>query len=131
MGWQQGRSPASRTTNRLTALRVQNLQERGDHCDGGGLYLRVTDRDSKSWLFRFTLAKRAREMGLGPFPAMSLAAARVAAQKCPESLVAGADPIEVRRAKRAAARIAEAELVTFKACGEAYVAAHEVAWSNG
>lgn len=85
------------------------------------MYLRVTDRGSKSWLFRFTFAKRAREMGLGPFPALSLAAARVAAQKCRESVVAGVDPIEARSAKRAAARISKAELITFKDCGEAYI----------
>ncbi|WP_425277590.1 Arm DNA-binding domain-containing protein [Hyphomicrobium nitrativorans] len=29
------------------------------------MHLRVTDSGSKSWLFRFTHAKRAREMGLG------------------------------------------------------------------
>lgn len=111
-------------------LRVQNLQEPGYRCDGGGLYLRISDMGSKSWLFRFTHAKRAREMGLGPYPAMSLAAARAATQKCRESLVADVDPIEARNSKRATARIAEAELITFKECGEAYVTAHEAAWSN-
>lgn len=83
-------APSSRRAiNWLTALRVQNLREPGYHCDGGGLYLRVTVWGSKSWAFRFTSAKRTREMDLGPFPAMSLAAARVAAQRCRESLVAG------------------------------------------
>ncbi|AHB50075.1 hypothetical protein W911_06945 [Hyphomicrobium nitrativorans NL23] len=61
---------------------------------------------------------------------MSLAAARVAAQKCRESLAADVDSIEARSAKRAAARIAEAQLITFKTCAEAYVAAHEADWSN-
>ena len=130
VGWRQDRSSPNRTTNRLAALRVQNLQKPGYHCDGGGLYLRVTDRGSKSWLFRFTFATRAREMGLGSFPAMSLAAARLAAQKCRESLAADIDPIEARSAKREAARIAEAELITFKTCAEAYIATHEAAWSN-
>ena len=109
---------------------MQNLQKPGYHCDGGGLYLRVTDGGSKSWLFRFNFAKRAREMGLGSFPAMSLAAARATAQKCRESLAADVDPIEARSAKRAAARMAEAQLITFKMCAEAYIAAHEAAWSN-
>lgn len=65
------------------------LREPGYHRDGGRPYLRASDSGSKSWLFRFMMAKRAREMGLGPFPAMSPAAARVAAQKCRESLVTG------------------------------------------
>src|SRR5215218_8843280 len=34
--------------------------------DGGGLYLQIAPAGSKSWLFRFTLAGKAREMGLGP-----------------------------------------------------------------
>ena len=34
--------------------------------DGGGLYLQVAAGDTKSWLFRYTLRGKPREMGLGP-----------------------------------------------------------------
>lgn len=121
---------AVRTHNRLTALRVQSLKEPGYNCDGGGLYLRVTGGRTKSWVFRFTVAQRTRDMGLGSYPAVSLAAAREAAQRCRQKLAAGVDPIDARDADWMAARLAAAELKTFRQCGDAYIAAHQAAWSN-
>jgi hypothetical protein len=44
--------------------------------DGGGLYLRVSRTGAKSWVFRFQLDGKRRDMGLGPFPDISLADAR-------------------------------------------------------
>jgi len=32
------------------------------------LYLKVTEGGTKSWVFRFSLNKRARAMGLGAYP---------------------------------------------------------------
>ena len=34
--------------------------------DGNGLYLQVAPGDTKSWLLRYTLRGKSREMGLGP-----------------------------------------------------------------
>ena len=47
--------------------------------DGGGLYLQVARAGSRSWVFRFSLGGKRREMGLGPYPGVSLAAARKSA----------------------------------------------------
>jgi len=44
--------------------------------DGGGLYLRVAAAGSRSWVFRFQLAGKRRDMGLGSYPEISLAEAR-------------------------------------------------------
>lgn len=35
----------------------------GYYADGDGLYLQVTDAGAKSWIYRYMLAKRRREMG--------------------------------------------------------------------
>jgi Arm DNA-binding domain len=43
--------------------------------DGGGLELRVDDRRAR-WVFRFTLAGKDRELGLGAYPDVTLAMAR-------------------------------------------------------
>ena len=47
----------------------------GLHSDGGGLYLSVAAAPSNacSWVFRYMLKKRARTMGLGPYPGITLA----------------------------------------------------------
>jgi hypothetical protein len=54
----------ARTVGKLTALKVTRLVAPGMYADGAGLYLQVTGGGAKSWLYRFSLHGRAREMGL-------------------------------------------------------------------
>jgi Arm DNA-binding domain len=53
------------------------------YCDGGGLYLQVTKGGDaalhRSWLYRFAIAGRERQMGLGSFPTVGIAEARAKA----------------------------------------------------
>lgn len=89
-----------RELNRLTAKAVQALKK-GKFCDGGGLWLSKADLRRGKWSFRFMLTGRAREMGLGPFPAVSLAEARRKAENARITLREGRDPIlERERARR-------------------------------
>ena len=58
----------------------------GRHHDGGGLYLQVrvskrTSRVNRSWLLRYMTNGKAREMGLGAWPTITLAKARQDAGK--------------------------------------------------
>lgn len=76
--------------------------------DGNGLFLRVTAKGGRSWVFRYTaptgdMAGKAREMGLGPYPTLSLADARAAATEARALVNRGADPISARDARKAAA----------------------------
>jgi hypothetical protein len=88
----------ARTLQRLTALSVSRVRKPGYLADGGGLYLQITAAHAKSWIYRFMLANRRREMGLGPYPAVSLSAARKAASDARSLVKAGRDPIEARNA---------------------------------
>jgi hypothetical protein len=45
-------------TGKLTALKVAREKRPGLYGDGGGLYLQITERGSKSWIFRFWVAER-------------------------------------------------------------------------
>ena len=67
-------------SGKLTALKVKSLTRPGRFGDGGGLWLQVRDSDRRAWLFRYTAATGQRQMGLGPFPDVSLAEAREAAR---------------------------------------------------
>lgn len=89
----------SRPTNRLSARAVQAAKP-GYHCDGAGLYLLVTPAGTASWVFRYTLRGRKREMGLGSAADFSLAQARERAAGQRRLLADGIDPIEARRAAR-------------------------------
>jgi integrase len=105
------------------------------HPDGGGLYLQVTagkdeGQVNKSWLFRFAMAGRERQMGLGSLSTIGLGEAREAAQRCRQVVREGKDPIEARDATRAAQKVTKAKSVTFDWCSTAYMAAHESGWRN-
>lgn len=104
----------------------------GMHPVGGvaGLYLQVDSPTSRSWILRATVAGKRREIGLGPFPEVSLAAARDAAAKDRAKIRAGVDPVTERRAARSALAASVAAAITFESAATKYIAAHEAEWRN-
>ena len=115
--------------HQLTSLKVRNAKP-GHHADGMGLYLQVSEAGTKSWVFRFMLDGRQREMGLGSAEVFTLAEARekmIAARKL---LHDGIDPIEARLKRRDEARAEAASRVTFKQAAEEYIAVHRDGWRN-
>ena len=120
----------ARTIGKLTALAVRQAKRRGYYGDGGGLSLQVSAGGSKSWVFRFKIDDRLREMGLGPLHTISLAEARRKALECRKMRLDDRDPIEARRAGRMAAKLDVAKAMTFQACAERYVAAYRAGWRN-
>ncbi|GLK71561.1 integrase arm-type DNA-binding domain-containing protein [Ancylobacter dichloromethanicus] len=115
---------------KLSALQVSRIAEPGRYGDGGGLWLQVTPAGTKSWLFRFMLDGRARQMGLGSLSDVTLAEAREAARGARRMASEGIDPIDARAKQRAEARAARLRHVTFRDCAERYVTAHEAGWRN-
>jgi integrase len=85
---------------------------------------------NRSWIFRFTRDGRTRDMGLGALHTVSLSEARTAATECRKQLQADIDPIEHRRALRAAKRLEASKAVTFDQCATSYIAAHRDGWKN-
>lgn len=86
---------------RLSVRQVQTVGP-GMHADGDGLYLQVTPAGARSWILRYQINKRRREMGLGGFPLFGLADARQRAQEARRLLADGIDPIEHRNGRTAA-----------------------------
>lgn len=116
--------------NRLSALAVGRLKEPGMYADGGGLYLQVSRSGTKSWIFRFALSGREREMGLGPLHTVSLSEARDLALEARKLKLRGLDPIDARNGERSAKRLEDAKAVTFKQAAAAYIKANQAAWKN-
>ena len=83
---------------------MQTTTTPGKHADGGGLYLIVDSSGAKRWLFIFRFDGRQPEMGLGSFPAVSLAEAREARDAAEKLVRAGQNPIEVRNQAKAASQ---------------------------
>ena len=104
----------------LTAAKAKALSEPGMHNDGRGLYLRVAKGGSKGWILRITVDGRRRDIGLGGYPAVTLAKARQLADGHRLAVAEGRDPLaEKRRAKmltfaEASAKVHEANLPRWK-----------------
>lgn len=120
----------ARQFNRLSARQVDTIKTKGRYADGGGLYLQVSDQQTKAWLFRFTLKKNARQMGLGPLHTVTLADARQRALECRKLLLEGIDPIEQRNRQRQSEQVAAFRSKTFEWCAREYINAHETGWRN-
>lgn len=115
--------------DRLNVEFVASVNAPGRYHDGAGLYLIVT-AGGKSWLYRYTIRGRTREMGLGSVAAFPLAAARKRALACRQRLADGIDPLEAKQAARANQRAQEARFVAFEDEARTYIAAHRAAWKN-
>lgn len=114
----------ARPTNRLSARAVATATTPGYTADGGGLYLLVAAGGTKSWVLRYQLRGRRREMGLGPTSAVPLALARQRAAEARTQLALGIDPLEARNASRAPGK-------TFGECADAFIADQAAGWRNG
>jgi integrase len=110
---------------KLTVLKVNSIRDAGMYPDGDGLYLQVTGPQSKSWIYRFTIAGKARWLGLGSLNTVSLAEARQKRDDERRKIRGGIDPVAEKRALR---QPEEATAITFKEAAETYVKAQS--WRN-
>ena len=117
----------------LTAKIVARLKGEGRYKDGfmPGLYLQVSGTGTKSWLLRFEVnGQPERWMGLGSATIFSLAEARVRARAARQQLADGLDPLQAKREAKAAAKLAAAKKLTFRAAAVRYAAQNEAKWTN-
>ncbi len=99
------------TLNNLSATALATLKP-GVHTDGGGLYLRVFPAGSRRWIYAWKADGRRTELGLGTFPAVSLATARRLAAGHRDAIAAGRDPAAERKSeRRTAARVTFADVM--------------------
>ncbi|MBY1012089.1 integrase arm-type DNA-binding domain-containing protein [Pseudomonas aeruginosa] len=122
---------------KLTTKTVESLARAsvaGKTNDGDGLYFQVAKGGSSSWIFRYKLDGRSREMGLGSFPTVSLSQARQLAADQRKVLATGADPLATRDTERAAKREAErqaaARRISFEDLARQHQEAHGTSWSE-
>lgn len=116
----------------LGALAVSRLTQEGMHPVGkvAGLYLQVTGAKSRSWILRIKVGDRRREIGLGAYPAVSLADARVKAQFERDQIRVGVDPILERRAAASRLKAAQALEITFEDAAKAVIKKSLPEWKN-
>ena len=118
----------------LSAIKVKNIKEPGYFLDSDGLYLQVSSTGTKSWVYRFMLKKRRRDMGLGPLDTLSLADARLQRNEQKKLVKQGIDPIAnrttIENQQIALEQIKQRESITFKICAKEYINAKQAEWKN-
>src|SRR5438270_353167 len=91
-----------RSEKRLKAKDIDKLPA-GVHEDGGGLRLVVEPTGSRRWVLRVTIAGRRHNRGLGPYPLITLDAARDGAIDMRRAAREGRDLAQERRQQAARA----------------------------
>lgn len=124
-------------TPELTALDVKRLVHPGGNrnvlCSVGGvpgLHLQLTPKKGRSWVLRAKVGAVRRDIGLGGFPAVTLAQARERARETREKISQGIDPIEERKVAKAALAAAQNRGLTFADATDRYLEAKLDAFKN-
>jgi integrase len=111
----------TRTLNRLTASGCATKKGPRAYADGGHLYLYVDNKQRRRFVFIYARGGRQREISLGPFPALSLADARVKRDQLNAALARGEQLTGPR----------QQELETFGAVASAEVRRRSSSWRSG
>lgn len=116
----------------LSALEVSRLKAPGFVSVGGvpGLSLQVSATGARSWILRVKVGSKRRDMGLGPYPAVTLAQAHQKAREAREAIEQGNDPIMVRERAQSKLRAAQASAITFKQAAAKFIEAKAPEWRN-
>jgi integrase len=118
----------------LTAKKIAVLRKTpGRYIDGGplgrGLYLQTTPGGA-SWLLRYERDGRERWMGLGSFADFGLKEARARAKAARQLLADNIDPLEQKKADKAARALASAKAISFGDAARQYFDSNEKKWRN-
>jgi integrase len=119
-----------RVANRLTARKVESTKTPARLADGLGLYLIVEGEFSKNWVFEYQFNGKRRYMGLGSALDVSLADAREKRNEYRKLKANGVDPLQQKRAARAAQALTDAKAVTFKEAATRYMDANRAGWDK-
>lgn len=111
----------ARAIHKLTDRTCKTSTNVGLLGDGGGLYLGIKTSGSRSWSFIWKSSGKRHELGLGPYPAISLAKARVLATEHREAIADGRNPIAERKMEA---------VPTFGECAELFIKSMEPQWRN-
>jgi len=109
----------------LTNVKIESLSKPGKYIDANGLYLSIARSLSKSWIYRYQIGGKRREMGLGPCDQVSLKEAREKAADARKAQNKGLDPKAERDKMKSSS-----STMTFDQCAEAYINSHEDSWKN-
>ncbi len=110
---EDGKKGGRRLRNALNERAVRGAKQPGRYFDGQGLFLLVEPSGAKRWKQRLTVGGQRQELGLGPYPVVTLAMAREAALTNQREIRNGGNPKTNRQRARGVRTFAEAECKVF------------------
>ena len=108
-----------------SAVAVRNVKTPGRSPAGDTLYLMVWPSARKSWVQRLTIEGKRKDLGLGPYPVVSLAQARERAQDNLSLAKSGGNPLA---AKQEEAKLSA--VPTFEALARQHIAENLGSWRS-
>lgn len=110
----------------LGAMEVKRLTTPKLHPVGTvpGLMLHISESGARSWILRTMVGTKRCDIGLGAYPAITLAEAWEMARQTRKEIREGVDPVAKRRAAQSKVEW------TFKRSARAYIEAHQPSWKN-
>jgi hypothetical protein len=115
----------------LTIKRIAKLKKKpGRYGDGQSLYLQVLSPTNCSWLLRYERDRHERMMGLGPLHTFGLSEARERARKVRQLIYDGINPLDQKKAEKAARALEAAKSKTFKECADDFFVANRDSWRS-
>ena len=115
---------------KLNALSAKTLYKPGRHRAGDGLYLNISPSGSKSWVQRIVIHGRRRDIGLGSYPAVTLADAREIAHDNRTAVAQGRNPVAEKREARQAGLRSAPPTPTFSEAAARVIELRRPTWSN-
>lgn len=119
---------------KLTVKEIEGIKEPGKYDDGDGLRLVVRASGAKSWVLRYQLHGKRREMGLGSLDNVSLKRARAETGVQRKLILQGVDPVterqRIQREQKTIMQRKKVEKVIFSDVADDYIQAHREGWRS-
>lgn len=120
---------AGRLTDKAIKAFVAKAEPGKKLADGAGLYLFITPARGATWRVKYRIDGKEKIYSIGPYPLVTLAAARVELGEVKALLLEGKDPVMERRVNRAVTAANTDN--TFKAVAEEWLTMKQREWSAG
>jgi hypothetical protein len=120
--------PGNRKQQALSAAMVRTVNRPGMYADGNGLNLKVVSSGAKRWVQRVTIGGKRHNLGLGGYPAVSLAEARELAAENQRAIRQGRDPLAEKH--QAEEDLRRPPVPAFTQAAEQVIEMRRPTWSN-
>ena len=91
--------------SKLTNIQLKSKNKTGRYLDGNHLYFVIGKNGNQNWTIIYTINGKKREMGLGPYPEISLKSARLKRDSLKALIIQGKDPLVERDKQREQERL--------------------------